>query len=96
MWTTGYFLTIVLYALAMESEIDELTAKIATELRVARERMAGRRPSGPDLAKAAKVSAMAIGRYMNGERAIPVPTFILICNAIGVSPGSILDAAMKQ
>lgn len=79
----------------MEKETDELTSKIATELRVARERMKGHRPTGTELAKAAQVSAMAIGRYMNGERAIPVPTFVLICEAIGVSPGSILDAAMK-
>ena len=79
----------------MQKETDELTAKIATELRVARERMQGHRPAAAEIAKTAQVSAMAIGRYLNGERAIPVPTFVLICEAIGVSPGSILEAAMK-
>lgn len=79
----------------MDKEIDELTARIATELRVARERMAGHRPTNAELAAAAHVSGMAVGRYMDGSRAIPVPTFMLLCQAIGVTPGSILDAAMK-
>jgi len=80
----------------MEKEIDELTVMIATELRVARERMTGTRPTNAELAKAAHVSGMAVGRYMDGSRAIPVPTFALICKALGVSPGSILDAALQQ
>lgn len=79
----------------MDKEIDELTARIATELRVARERMVGHRPTNAELAAAAQVSGMAVGRYMDGSRAIPVPTFMLLCQAIGVTPGSILDAAMK-
>lgn len=79
----------------METEIDDLTVKIATELRVARERMTGTRPTNADLAKAAHVSGMAVGRYMDGTRAIPVPTLVLICKALGVSPGSILDEALK-
>lgn len=79
----------------MEKETDAVTVKIATELRVARERMDGRRPTNADLAKAAGVSPMAIGRYMSGERVIPVPTFILICEALQADPGSILVAASK-
>lgn len=84
-----------MYALTMDKETDELTVKIATELRVARERMAGPRPTNAEISKTAGVSAMAVGRYMDGSRAIPVPTFMLICQALGVNAGSILDAAMK-
>lgn len=79
----------------MEKETDAVTVKIATELRVARERMAGRRLTNADLAKAAGISQMAVGRYMSGERAIPVPTFLLMCGALQVSPGSILESASE-
>ena len=84
-----------MYTQTMDKETDELTVKIATELRVARERMIGPRPTNAELAKAAHVSGMAVGRYMDGSRAIPVPTFMLICQALRVTPGSILDAALQ-
>lgn len=77
----------------MEKETDAVTVKIATELRVARERMTGRRPTNADLAKVAGVSPMAIGRYMSGERTIPVPTFLHICSALEADPGAIFRAA---
>lgn len=79
----------------MEKETDAVTARIATELRVARERLDGRRLTNAALAKEIGISQMAVGRYMSGERAIPVPTFLLMCAALRVNPGSILEAAGK-
>lgn len=86
----------MMYALTMDKETDELTVKIATELRVARERMTGTRLTNQEISKRVGVSAMAVGRYMDGSRAIPVPTFMLICEALGVNAGSILDASLMH
>ena len=79
----------------MQTNTDDFTGRIATELRVARERATGTRPNNADIAKSTGISAMAIGRYMNGERAIPVPAFVAICSVLGVSPGAVLDDAAK-
>ena len=77
----------------MEKETDAVTARIATELRVARERLDGRRMTNAALSREIDVPQMTVGRYMNGERAIPLPKFLLICAALRVNPGSILEAA---
>lgn len=71
------------------------TKRIATELRVARERSTRGRLTNADIAEAAGISPMAAGRYMNGEREIPLTTFMRICSVLGVSPGVILDEAGK-
>lgn len=71
---------------------DAITAKIATELRVARERMnKGDRPTNLEIAEAVGISSMAVGRYLNGERQIPIPTFVGICQVLRINPGEILD-----
>lgn len=86
----GYDLTKVVYDGGMNNN-DAVTAKIATELRVARERIQGERPTNTAIGKQVGISTMAVGRYLNGERAIPIPTFIAICRVLGVDPGQILD-----
>lgn len=84
------------YDWGMETKRDAFTESIATELRVAQARPKGMRPTNADISRTTGISAMAVGRYMNGERAIPVPSFIAICEALGVSPGGVLDAAIKN
>lgn len=86
-----------MYDQNMSQNIDEVTAKIATELRVTRERMKKDiRPNNAELAAKVGISAMAIGRYMSGDRAIPVPTYMAICEALRVDPGALMAEAMKK
>ncbi|MFJ3957733.1 helix-turn-helix domain-containing protein [Arthrobacter sp. NPDC090010] len=70
---------------------EEVTAQVAAELRVAKARMS-KPPVNAHIAAIAGVSEVAIGRYLKGERAIPLPTFVAICFALGVDPGGILDS----
>lgn len=78
----------------MTSEVDEVTQRIATELRVTIARMKNA-PTNAELAAKAGVSAMAMGRYLKGERAIPVPTYVAICQTLGANPGALMAEAMK-
>lgn len=78
----------------MTKEVDEVTQRIATELRVTIARMKSA-PTNAEIASKAGISAMAMGRYLKGERAIPVPTYVAICAALGVDPGALMAAAMK-
>ncbi|MGP5043511.1 hypothetical protein ACTXJR_05705 [Glutamicibacter ardleyensis] len=81
----------------MVNKSDDVTAKIAVELRVARERMdKGIRPSNSAIAAEAGITAMTVGRYLDGERAIPVPAFIAICSALCVDPGALMAKAMQE
>ncbi|WP_104086520.1 helix-turn-helix transcriptional regulator [Arthrobacter sp. GMC3] len=78
----------------MTEKVSPVTVKIATELRVAIARMP-EPPTNAEIATKAKISAMAVGRYLKGERAIPMPTYVAICEALGVNPAKIMADAMK-
>jgi len=84
----------MMYAVVMTKNVDEITARIATELRVKIARMATP-PTNAEIAARAGISAMAVGRYLKGERAIPVPVYVAICSALGVDPGELMAEAMK-
>ena len=43
------------------------------------------------IASQVDVHVMTLGRYLRGERAMPVPVFLAICAALGESPASVTD-----
>lgn len=72
---------------------NPVTASIAAQLRGT---IAAKDLLKKDVAAAAGLSLATLSRYLNGHRDIPVPAFMAICAALGVSAGSVLDKAAKE
>lgn len=79
----------------MDTEVVDTTQKIATQLRVAIAKK-NTAPTNQEIAEKANISAMAVGRYLKGERAIPMPAYVAICAALEVDPVEIMRLALNQ
>ena len=72
---------------------NPITQSIASQLR---ERIAGKRIAMKDLAEKTGITLVSLSRYTNGKRDIPAPAFAVICNALGLDAGKVLDKAFKE
>lgn len=72
---------------------DIFAKAVAAELRAERAR------KGITLGQLVEETGIAqstVQRYLNGKRDIPVPALMDLCRALGVSAGSIFDAAQNS
>ena len=74
---------------------SDTTEKIARQIRlaVAEKSIA---PSNERLARETGLAAMSIGRYLKGERAIPMPSYVALCAALDIDPVEIMRLALDQ
>lgn len=88
-------LTEIGYSNHMAKEISDTTEKIARQIRlaVAEKSIA---PSNEKLARETGLASMSIGRYLKGERAIPMPAYIALCAALDIDPVEIMRLALDQ
>lgn len=79
----------------MADQVMNTTEKIARQIRlaVAEKSVA---PSNEKLARETGITAMSIGRYLKGERAIPMPAYVAICKALDLDPAEIMRSALDQ
>lgn len=64
---------------------DELHGEIARQRRNLRE-----------VAAAAGVPYVTVGRYMKGERGFPMPVYYALTEALGVNPADLMAAAVRR
>lgn len=69
----------------------EITLLVAKELAALK---AARGISTLDLAERTGISRANVVRYLNGERAIPMDSFMELCQALGAEPPDVLAAAL--
>lgn len=69
---------------------DLINNAVAAELRAERAR---KQITVQKLADEAELSKSAVLHYLNGQRTIPIASFIEICRAIEVSPVTIMERA---
>lgn len=88
-------LTKMRYYNHMAKDVVEITKKIAMQLRIAiaKKDIA---PSNQWIADQTGITSMTIGRYLKGERDIPMPSFIAICAALELDPAVIMRLALEQ
>ena len=83
--------------LRMDTRQQEHLARIreafAAEMRVARAR---RGVTQSELAKSAGMSRATIARLEAGERSVDMSQLFLLCEALGVDPGDILNEVQRQ
>ena len=79
----------------MANEVIATTKKIAMQLRIAIARKDSA-PSNQWIADRTGITAMTIGRYLKGERDIPMPSFVAICAALEIDPAEVLRSALDQ
>lgn len=79
----------------MTKEVMDTTEKIARQIRlaVAAKSVA---PSNEWISKQTGITAMSIGRYLKGERAIPMPAYVAICKALELDPAEIMRSALDE
>lgn len=65
---------------------------VSGELRAQKAR---RKITVAELAKATGRSRTAVMHYLNAQRDIPMPVFYLLCDALGLTPGAVLDDAHR-
>lgn len=79
----------------MTKQVTDTTEKIARQIRLAvAERSVA--PSNEWISKKTGITAMSIGRYLKGERAIPMPAYVDICKALDLDPAEIMNSALNQ
>lgn len=79
----------------MAKEVSDTTEKIARQIRLAiAEKSVA--PSNEWVSKQTGITAMSIGRYLKGERAIPMPAYVAICKAFDLDPAEIMTLALNQ
>lgn len=49
-----------------------------------------------DLAEATGIKLVSLSRYTNGKRDIPASSFALICRALDLDGGKVLEKALKE
>lgn len=83
------------YSNHVNNEQIDTTEKIARQIRlaVAEKSVA---PSNEWLAKQTGLAAMSIGRYLKGERAIPMPAYVALCAALDIDPIEIMRLALDK
>jgi plasmid maintenance system antidote protein VapI len=69
---------------------DRLEAAVATEVRV---ELAVQRMSQKALAEAVGVGREALNNYLNGHRDMPMPVFIRIAEALGLTAQELMQRA---
>jgi len=52
--------------------------------------------SQADLADAVGVGAIALNRYLNGHRTIPLTTLIKVAAVLGIAPSKLISRAEKR
>lgn len=78
------------YSARMGDIGDAFNAAVAAELRAERARV---RITIDELVNRSGLSKSAVLNYLNGKRDIPVPSFMELCRALGVSGTVIFDRA---
>lgn len=53
-------------------------------------------PSNQWIADKTGITSMTIGRYLKGERDIPMPSFVAMCAALDIDPAKIMRLALEQ
>lgn len=66
---------------------------LAEELRAQKAR---KQVTDDEIAAATGIHRISVGRYLNGERAIPIMVFADICDFLQIPPAQIINAAEKQ
>ncbi|MDR0593713.1 MAG: helix-turn-helix transcriptional regulator [Bifidobacteriaceae bacterium] len=74
----------------MDSYGHQFNAAVAAELRAER---AARQLTIRDVVSRSGLPEITVIRYLNDQRAIPVPALYAISQALGVEPGAMLDRA---
>lgn len=72
---------------------NPITQSIAAQLRA---RRAEKRVEVKDLAARTDVTVVSLSRYLNGKRDIPASTFAIICAALDLDGGKVLNKAMEE
>lgn len=78
----------------MTKEVTEVTRKIAMQLRIAIAKK-DTAPSNQWIADRTGITSMTVGRYLKGERDIPMPSFVAMCTALDVDPAKIMRLALE-
>lgn len=76
----------------MEHTGDEFNAAVAAELRAQRGRV---KKTVDAVVQETGLSKSAVLNYLNDKRDIPVPALYLLCRALGISPGDVIDLAER-
>lgn len=74
----------------MDTYGDRLEAALAHQIKV---ELAERDMDQKDLAEAAGMERVTLNRYLRGHRAMPMPVFFKIAEALGVAPQVLMQRA---
>jgi transcriptional regulator with XRE-family HTH domain len=77
----------------MDIYTERYASAVAAELRAER---GAQKVSFRALADSSGVTEASLLRYLNGQRDIPLPAFLAICEALGANPGSVMDRAAER
>ena len=69
---------------------EQLEAALALQIKV---ELVERGMNQKDLAEAVGVGRPAMNHYMTGKRSMPMPTFIAVAGALGLSPRELMTRA---
>lgn len=74
----------------MDTYGDKLEAALAHQIKV---ELVDRGMEQQDLAGAVGINRVTMSNYMTGKRSIPMPVFIKIAEALGLSPQALMQRA---
>lgn len=69
---------------------EKLEASLATQIKI---ELVERAMDQKDLADAVGIESATLSRYLTGKRSMPMPTFIKMAEAFGITPRVLMERA---
>jgi transcriptional regulator with XRE-family HTH domain len=77
----------------MDTYVEHLESALATQIKV---ELVERDMTQKDLAEAVGIGRPAMNHYMRGHKSMPMPTFLKVARALGLSPDDLMSRVVSR